>query len=118
MKVGKEQRTSGRPQLTPEAAGGVDVLVGTVEKVELLDSQFKGQVFALTFKEMPEHSYRLNKTGTDIICVELGDDTDDWVGERIPLVKTRQSVAGKTHVVFAVAASSEWKSLLAKSRKK
>lgn len=117
MKVGKELRTAGRPQLTPERMGDADVFVGTIAKVELVQSQFKGEQFGLTFKEDEEVMYRLNKTGTDILCGEFGDETDEWVGERVPLVKTRQSVGGKTYIVYAVAPSGEWKALLA-SRKK
>ena len=120
MKVKQEERNTGRPQLTPERVGGADVFVGTVATVEKAKSRFeeRGEQYVVTFKEAPEFDYRINRTGLNTICTEIGDDTDEWEGEKVPLVKTRTSVGGNQRVVFQVAPGDEWPTLLRKGKAK
>lgn len=117
-KVSQEQRAAGSPQLKPAACGNADLVVVTVSGVTFKASQFrKTEQPVLTFKEFPEHEFRLGKRGTDRMCERFGDETNDWVGERIPLVKGREEVGSNSYVVYQVPPVEEWKALLKKGGK-
>lgn len=118
-KITQGQRSEGKPQLKPEAVGNADVLVVTVASVEFKDSQFrKEQQPVLTFKEFPQHEWRVGKRSLNRICERIGEETDDWIGERIPLVKAREEVGKATYVVFQAAPEEDWADLLKRKAKK
>lgn len=118
-KITQEQRTEGKPQLKPDAVGNADVLVVTVAEIDFKDSQFRGgKQPVLTFKEFPNHEWRVGKRSLNRICEQLGEETDDWKGERIPLIKAREEVGKATYVVFQAAPPEEWTDLLKKRGKK
>lgn len=109
-KVPQDMRSAGHPQLRPEVAGGADLLVVTVDSVMFKPSQFrKVDQPVLTFAEFPEHEWRVGKRSTDRICEALGEETDEWVGEKIPLVKAREEVGRQTYVVYQAAPPEDWK---------
>lgn len=118
-KITQAQKTAGRPQLKPEAAGNADLLVVTVASVEFKESQFRKEPQpVLVFEEFPEHEWRVGKRSLNRICEQLGDETDDWKGERIPLIKAREEVGKATYVVFQAAPPEEWAALLKQSKRK
>jgi len=120
-KITQDQKGGGRPQLKPKDCGGADLVVVTITAVEMKGSQFrKGEQPVLTVKEFPEHEYRCGKRSVDALTAKLGDETDDWVGERVPLVKRFEQMAknqGGDGYVYQVPAADEWNALLKKARK-
>lgn len=115
MKVSKEERTAGRAQLTPERIGGAEVFIGTVKAVTKQPSKLRGgDQYVVEFREVDDSIYRLNVTGLNTICEQLGEDTEGWVGQRIPLVKTRETLRnepGKVFIVYQVAPPEDWHEL-------
>ncbi len=60
------------------------------------------RVYTLSFVE-PEHKpLTLNKTNAEIITAWYGDETDDWIGKPLTLVRVRADVFGKTKLVIRV----------------
>lgn len=117
-KVSQSQRSAGAPQLKPAAVGNADLIVVTIKGVAFKSSQFrKEEQPVLTFEEYPEHEYRLNKRGTDRVCEKYGDETDEWIGETLPLLKAREEVGSQVHVVFQVPPLEEWKDLFRRAGK-
>lgn len=116
MRVTKTERTAGRPQLTPERVGGAEVFIGTVKAVTKQPSQLKkSDQYVIEFEEVDDAIYRLNVTGLNTVCEQLGDDTDKWVGDRVPLVKTRETLRnepGRFFIVYQVAPAGDWSELL------
>lgn len=112
-KVTQEQRSSGSPQLKPTMAGGADLIAVTIAKVDFKTSQFrKEKQPVLIFEEFPDAEYRCGKRATDRLCEKLGEETDWWVGETIPLVKGREEVGNNVYVVYQVPPPDEWKDAL------
>lgn len=74
-----------KPALTVEHING-DATVLTVADVRtpLVAGVQKA---VITFAEFPGYSYWLNATMTDYMCSRLGDETDKWIDQRIPLHK-------------------------------
>lgn len=119
MKVPEQAKSQGRPQLKPDRTGGADLVVATIASVEFRDSQFRKEPQpVLTFKEFPDAELRVGKRGTARLCERLGDETDDWIGERIPLIKSREEVGNKTFIVYQVAPTEEWDDLLKAAKRK
>lgn len=113
MKVPQNAKQAGKAQLNPERAGGAETLIVTVTAVEFRDSQFKKEPQpVLSFAEYPDNELRLGKRSTARVCERLGDETDDWVEERIPLVKAREEIGRQSYVVYQVAPVEEWDVLL------
>ena len=116
MKVSQQERTAGRPQLTPDRVGGADVFIGTIKDVtKQYSKQKEGDQYVVEFEEVDDAVYRLNITNLNILCDELGDTTDKWVGQRVPLIKTRESVRnkpGEVFVVYQIAPRADWRELL------
>lgn len=112
-KVNPQDYGSGeqRPKLTPEVLGNKDLAVLTVESVHLDIKTGDGRTSGfLVFKERPEHAYWLNMGGITMLVTRLGDESDDWIGEKVPLVKTRvqnPQTGGKV-VKYHVADEEDW----------
>lgn len=122
MKVTQQERTAGRPQLTPERVGGADVFIGTVKDVtKQYSKQKNGDQYVVEFEEVDDAVYRLNTTNLNILCDEMGETTEKWVGQRVPLIKTRESEIrgrpGEVFIVYQVAPRSDWRELLGDTRK-
>lgn len=74
-----------KPALLPEHING-SATVLTIK--EVATPRVGGvQKVVMVFEEFPHHSYWLNATMTDYMIAVKGDDTDAWVGERVPLEK-------------------------------
>lgn len=113
-KVPPSARQAGKPQLRPDVTGGAELVVVTIAAIGFRASQYaeKGQQPVLSFEEFPEHELRLGKRGTDRMCEKFGDETDDWLGQTIPLVKNREEVGNKTFIVYQLPPVEEWPALL------
>lgn len=112
-KVPQEAQAAGRPQLKPDKMGNADLLAGTIASVDFRKSQFRAEPQpVLTFKEYPEYELRVGKRGTSRLVEQFGEETDDWIGKVIPLVKAREEVADKSYIVYQVPPVEEWAGML------
>ena len=115
-KVPEEARGQGAKQLKPGDFGDAETLVGTIATAKFRKGQY-GLRLHLTFEEYPDTELRKGPQSVSRLVEKLGDETDDWVGEKIPLVRTRESVGGKDSVVYQVAPPDEWDKLLAAAKR-
>lgn len=117
-KVPSDAKASGKPQLSPAKMGNADLIGGTIESVEFRKSQFRdNEQPVLTFKEYPDFELRVGKRATARLCEKFGDETDEWVGEFIPLAKNREEVGAKSYVVYQVPPVEEWPEILKRIKK-
>lgn len=120
-KITPDQRGGGKPQLKPKDCGNADLVVVTFSAVTMKTSQFrKGEQPVADLKEFPDFEYRIGKRGVEELCTKFADDTDDWIGERIPLVKRFEQMAknqGGDGYVYQVAPADEWPTLLKKAKR-
>jgi hypothetical protein len=116
-RVPDEARGQGQKQLRPADFGNADVLVGTIETVAFKKDQYRASGLHLTFEEFPGVELRKGPQATSRLVEKFGDDTDDWVGEKIPLVRTTESVGGKDNTVYQIPPIAEWPKLLADAKR-
>lgn len=120
---------AGRPSLTPEDLHGKKAAVVTIAAVEsdvrIPDtSRPAGYRVAcvLSFDEFTgddDRALYLNKTQVQYLCDQFGDETDEWVGQRLPLevVKVNDVRTGKPKAKVYVAEPGEsWDGILASAR--
>lgn len=74
-----------KPSLKAAEVNG-DAVVVTVRKAETPKTKY-GQKVVCEFDEYPGYAFWLNMTMVDYSIARLGNDTDKWVGQRIPLEK-------------------------------
>jgi len=120
MKVREERyQPSGRPKIEQKDIEGGDAVVVTIAEVE--EEKVKGDkgdklLLVLVVEEFPDKVHRLNKTQLAYMVEKLGDETNEWIGQKIPLVKTTQEFGSGSRVkdfdVVWVAAPDEWDTIL------
>ena len=110
-KVPGQAKGAGQKQIRPADYGDADTLVGTIAAVNFREGQF-GMKTHLGFEEYEGVELRQGKRGTDRLIEKFGDETNDWIGERVPLVRSREQVGKETYVVYQVAPVEEWDRLL------
>lgn len=106
---------SGRPKIVQDDIEDGDAMLVTISDVE--EEKVKGDggdkvLLVLLTEEFGDKVHRLNKTQRDYLIEQLGEETDDWIGKQVPLVKTKQAFQNKSFDTVWVAAPEEWKSLL------
>jgi len=109
-----------RPKITQADIEGGEAVVVTISDVE--EEKVKGDdgdkiLLVLLTEEYGDKVHRLNKTQRDYLIEQLGDETDEWIGKKVPLVKTRQEFGTpgrkgyKEFDTVWVAAPDEWKAI-------
>jgi hypothetical protein len=89
--------------------GDAAVLTITAFTEETISDQEGERVSpCLLFEETGDKVFWLNKTQCDYIVEALGDDSDDWVGQKIPLEATTTHYQGKAYKKLWVAAPERW----------
>lgn len=102
-----------KPKLKPKDTGGAQVVVVTCREPALREGEY-GEQYSFSMDEYPERMFYLNKHGVDNVCEALGDDTDQWEGEKVPLVlvvTNNPSEGGKQVEVYQVADPEKWEGL-------
>lgn len=104
-------KSSGRPKIVQDDIEDGDAVVVTVSDVE--EEKVKGDkgdkiLLTLTTEEFGDKVHRLNKTQIGYMIERLGDETDNWIGEKVPLVKTKQEYQGKAVATVWVAPPELW----------
>ena len=121
MKVDPGAHTGDRrPVLTPEMLEDADSAVLTVSEAETGIDIGDRVAARLSFKEFPEVDHWLTFTGIKTLIKYFGDDDDDWVGERVPLIRVRVNNprTGEKVVKLHVADTEDWGAILAEANKK
>lgn len=80
-----------RPSLKPTDLGGAQHAVLTIDEVE--ETNIPGpenngagrDAIRIVFAEFPDHNWWPNPSSLRTILNRLGDDTDKWMQERVPL---------------------------------
>lgn len=110
--------------LKPEHIGKASHAVLTVmevdERVPITDETGDRIGLVIRFEEFPDLGLWPNKTGLRYLCTKLGDDVDDWIGEKVPLQKVT-SPNPRTHEPadnLWVCKPDEWEKHIAASKQK
>lgn len=104
------------PSLKVSDLKGAKGTVVTVTRAEIKPGQGrKKSLLKLSMKEWPDKCYYPTPTGVSEMMKQLGDDTDNFVGERVPLhVTTTTNPETQQEVeVLHVMPASQWEEALA-----
>ena len=117
MKVNPNEYSRNRPTLNVEDLEDEAAVLtcSAVEEVDLPDSDAPGGVrksLLLKFEESEDKALWLNKTQIDYLIERLGDDSDDWIGQHIPVEKHETTFRGKTHHKVWVSPPESWDEML------
>lgn len=99
-----------RPKLTPDRLEG-DAAVLTVASVEAFHASGRDQI-VVKFEETGDDALWLNKTMLDALLERLGDDTDGWVGERVPVEVRNVEYEGKATDKVYIMDADQWDEVL------
>lgn len=110
-KINKDDYSKKRPKVTVEDLEGGDAMALTIASVE--DSTFddedgKKKALVLTFEEAGEKVFYPNQTSLGFIIDEYGDETDEWIGKPLPLMKNTGTFRGKSFTNLQVPAPELW----------
>lgn len=114
---------SSTPKLTPDDLEA-DVAILTVadfETVDVDDDNAEGgkrKSATLTFEETDDRVLWLNKGMVEALIERLGDNTDKWKGQKVPVEKYTARFRGKSYPKVRVMMAEEWDDVLTPSRSK
>ena len=88
-----------------------DIVIVTIENEGMENLPQTGPTRCVRFKEY-EKSLPLNKTNTKALVDLLGDETDDWIGKKVKLVKSmaQNPDTGKMQNVIRIGEITQKKS--------
>lgn len=111
MKVQKSKYGNAKPKIEQDDLEGGDAAVFTIAAVEeqkVKDDDGERISLTLITEELGDKLQWLNQTQIGYLLDKLGDETEDWIGKQVPLVKTTTHYAGKPFKKVWVAAPAEW----------
>jgi hypothetical protein len=113
MKLKKEEY-EGRMLLKPKSKknpdGASDGDIVTVRKVESVKLPQTGDTWMVTFREYPENALALNKTNLKEMVTLFGDETDDWLKEKVQLTIVNANDPHKNKMVESIRIKGkDWK---------
>jgi len=120
-KVNREMYRNTRPKLMVEDIGDADYIVLTIKEFREDKFDFQGRKKLapfLMFEEAGEKVQWLNPEQIQYLIDALGDETDEWIGKRIPIMRHEFSYDGKDGVNLWIASPELWDSLLNVKSKK
>ncbi len=111
-----------RPKLEQDDFNGTFTVltVAGVEEVNVTDDEAedgKRRSLVMTFQETGDKSLWLNVTAIKTLCERLGDNTDKWVGQSVPVEKHTAEFRGKKFPKVRVALAEEWDDMLKQAKK-
>lgn len=115
-KVDTSKFGSSAPKLMPEDLEE-DVAILTIAKYEEVmvdDDEAEGgkrQSATLKFNETGEKVVWLNKGMVEALVEQLGDDSDKWVGQKIPVERHTATFGNKKFPKVRVVPAEEWDKL-------
>lgn len=123
-KVKPEKFGKSRPKVTPDDLEGGDYLVLTIAKFGeevFTDGETGGTprpTAYLEFKETGDKVLWLGVTQVRYLVERLGDESDDWIGEKCPVEIVTPTFAGKMQPPKCwVAEPKEWDRMLGVQRR-
>jgi len=97
-----------RSRQNPGGANNGDIV--TVRKVESVKLPQTGDTWMVTFREYPENTLALNKTNLKEMVTLFGDETDDWLKEKIQLIIVNANDPHKNKMVESIRVKAkDWK---------
>lgn len=114
MKVNKEQFTNRRPKLEQEHLEE-DATILTIAEVDVIKLDDR-EAIVLAFEETGDYVLWPNKTGIITLIDKLGDDTDEWIGQKVPVMKVTETYKGESFDKVAVAKLDEWDNIIKPKR--
>ena len=115
MKANAKDYRRSRERLTLEDLGGEETMAVTctsVEEVVFDDNGRPRKVLVMNFEEFTDKSHWLNETQVKYLCEALGDETDEWVGEKIAIERHSGKFRGEEYEKVWIAAPERWLSIL------
>jgi hypothetical protein len=117
-KIRKEDFSKRRPKLTVDDLDGGDAIalvIASVEEINVDDDDGKRKSLVLTFEESGEKVYYPNATSLGFILDAYGDESDDWVGKPLPLMRHAGTFRGERYENLQVAAPESWDEVITES---
>lgn len=111
MKVQSAKYGNAKPKIEQDDIEGGDAGVFTIAAVEeqkVTGDDGERLSLVLITEELGDKLHWLNVTQINYLVARLGDDTEAWIGEKVPLVKTTTHYAGKAFKKVWVADPAEW----------
>lgn len=115
MKIKKERYGNAKPKIEQDDIEGGDYAVLTIASVEeqkVTADDGERTSLVLTTEELGDKVHWLNQTQIGYLIEKLGDDSEDWVGQRVPFVKTTSTMGSRSFKKVWIAAPGEWDDLL------
>lgn len=117
MKVRQEKYGNRSPKLTPDDLDG-DFAVLTIAafaEETFTDEEGERVTPCLEFQEMGDKRLWVNGTQVGYLVERLGDETDAWKGQQVPVEKHVSVFRGKRYNKLWIAAPEEWDTMLAQA---
>lgn len=110
-RVNKEDFGKQREKLKVEdLEDGADAIVLTIAGFEIVPFEDR-KAPLLRFEESGDKAYFPNQTSMSHLIEVYGDETDDWMGKPLPLVRHKGTFQGKKFENLQVAAPELWPQL-------
>lgn len=118
MKASREKLGTRTPKLTVDDFSGKNV-IGTITGYDEFEVPGEDRLCAvLFFEETGDKALFLNATMMDDLIAAFGtDETDKWIGKKVPLEKRRVTFKGKTHDKVYVVSHEDWDQFLVSTRR-
>lgn len=97
-----ERKVLGKPSLRPDDIGTASAVVVTVTGVDYRASKFGDKRYVLQTQEFPDREVWLSATESNLLIDNLGEDTDTWIGAKVPLMRQNVEVRGRTYEALQV----------------
>lgn len=116
-KITREEFGAGRPKLTPEDLDdqSMVLVIAAAEPIHVEDEDApdgKRKVLVLRFEETGEKTLYLNKGMIGALLGQFGSETDDWVGQRVPVQRHIAEFRGVRYPKVRIAPPEDWDDLL------
>jgi len=111
-KVDPTRMGSSVPKITPDDIEDAAILtIAAYDEAEVDDDEAEGgkRLSAnLMFEEIEEKVLWLNKGMVETLVEQLGDESDDWIGQKVPVESYTAKFKGKKFPKVRVMPSEEW----------
>lgn len=113
-KIDSSRFGSAAPKLTPDDIEDAAILtIANFEEMDVPDDKSNDPQAVrhsanLSFEETGEKVLWLNKGQIETLIEQLGDDTDKWIGMKIPVKATVATFRNQKFPKVVVMASEEW----------
>jgi hypothetical protein len=113
MKVDPSSYGSARPKLTQDDFDGdfIILTISSVEEVVVDDDEAedgKRKSLVLNFEETEDKAHWLNVGQIRTLVDTCGDDSEAWVGQKVPVEKHTATFMGKKFPKVQIMAAEEW----------